>query len=90
MSQPLDDPVTYGHALCAALFPADLPVQQALAAESEQILLVIEDPTLHIGQSRTLSPSVGEAPVARRNAGLISVNPHKRVERQCASAYSDC
>jgi hypothetical protein len=43
--QPLDDPVAYGAALYAALFPPQSPAAHALAAGPQRLLLVTDDPT---------------------------------------------
>ncbi|MEM7125641.1 MAG: tetratricopeptide repeat protein, partial [Chloroflexota bacterium] len=43
---PLDDPVSYGQALYAALFAPDSLARQTLESYPEQILLVIEEPGL--------------------------------------------
>ena len=43
LPQPLDDPIVYGQAVYAALFPAHSPAAAALAAERKGILLVAED-----------------------------------------------
>jgi len=45
--QPLEDPIKYGEAVYAALFPPNSPAQRALEAQPERILLVLEDVELH-------------------------------------------
>jgi tetratricopeptide (TPR) repeat protein len=46
LPHPIDDPIEYGTALYAALFPPDSPAQQALDRRPERILLVVVDPDL--------------------------------------------
>jgi hypothetical protein len=46
LSHPMNDPVKYGTALYAALFPPDSLARKALARERERILLVAADETL--------------------------------------------
>jgi CHAT domain len=43
LPQPLDDPVTYGQALYAALFPPEILAQRALANAPERIVLITTD-----------------------------------------------
>jgi len=42
-TQPLDDPVSYGRAVYAALFPPETPAQHSLASTPDRILLVTSD-----------------------------------------------
>src|SRR5438552_17553823 len=46
LPHPRTDPVTYGKALYAALFPPGSPAQQALAAKPSRIVLVAADDEL--------------------------------------------
>jgi len=46
LPHPIDDPVAYGTALYAALFPPDSPARQTLDRRPERILLVAADPDL--------------------------------------------
>ncbi|HZU02507.1 MAG TPA: hypothetical protein VFA10_22760, partial [Ktedonobacteraceae bacterium] len=46
LAHPLRDPVAYGKALYAALFPQGSPAQQALAARPRRIVLVAADDEL--------------------------------------------
>jgi len=46
LPHPIDDPIAYGTALYAALFPSDSPAWQAIDRRPERILLVATDPDL--------------------------------------------
>jgi len=46
LPHPIDDPVTYGNALYAALFPPGSLAQQALAAKPKRLLLIAADDEL--------------------------------------------